>query len=83
MIVSREAGREIKVSNLTILNAEVDHGGDYVCSASNKAGESVATVQMMLAKPVTTTLQQVERSQVIAYTSKYKISKAQFLMKNN
>ena len=32
--------------NLTILFAEVDHGGDYVCSAANKAGETMATVQV-------------------------------------
>jgi hypothetical protein len=30
----------------------VDHGGDYVCAASNKAGETLATVQVKKVKEI-------------------------------
>jgi hypothetical protein len=53
--IMSEWGNRLKVSNLTILNAEVDHGGIFACQGQNKAGLVESKATLVLAKPVMTT----------------------------
>ena len=47
------SNKRFKMSNLTILNAGVDHSGHYSCTALNKAGQATATISLhSLAKSI-------------------------------
>lgn len=64
-VLRRRDHHDIRTSNVTILNADIDHGGEYICEAFNRAGGVKARMQLTLAKPITTTLhKRVEQSQV-------------------
>ena len=43
-------------SDLIVVNADVEHGGEYVCVGRNPGGEVRGVVQVSLETPVTTTL---------------------------
>eukprot|EP00094_Tigriopus_californicus_P001633 TCALIF_01579-PA protein Name:"Similar to LRRC24 Leucine-rich repeat-containing protein 24 (Homo sapiens)" AED:0.34 eAED:0.35 QI:0/0/0/0.33/1/1/3/0/1254 len=64
-VLRRRDHHDVRTSNVTILNADIDHGGEYICEAFNRAGGVKARMQLTLAKPITTTLhKRVEQSQV-------------------
>lgn len=56
LLIRERSWRGTRTSNLTVLRADLDHGGEYLCVGSNTAGAVTARLQLTLAaKPMTTT----------------------------